>query len=145
MILINSVLILKPLCYLSVYPLPDTTLDSVSKFTRKFLWAKYGNYNGVHLMGWHTIVLEKIWRGFWHQRFENNQNGSYVQTCFSLIWMIKIPFGSITLMLNIAITNLGIAIFLSNAPFSLGLYVEPLTWLSLILGLKISTLMTFLF
>lgn len=47
------------LYYLSVYPIPDTTLDRFSKIARKFFWLKSGNRNGICLVAWNDITLNK--------------------------------------------------------------------------------------
>ncbi|XP_039145745.1 uncharacterized protein LOC120282984 [Dioscorea cayenensis subsp. rotundata] len=58
-VLINSVLMSNPVYYLSVYPVPDTILDGISKAARKFFWSKSGNRKGMNLVSWTDITLKQ--------------------------------------------------------------------------------------
>ena len=48
-----------PTNYLAAYPIPISTLDSISKLIIKFLLSKGGNRNGIPLVSWNRITLKK--------------------------------------------------------------------------------------
>lgn len=49
-ILINSILMSTPVYYLSVYPVPDTILNGITKAARRFFWSNGGNRKGMNLV-----------------------------------------------------------------------------------------------
>lgn len=61
--LITSSLLSIPMYYLEAYPLPDSTLNSISKLAKNFLWAKSGNSGGIHLISLNIATLNKIKEG----------------------------------------------------------------------------------
>lgn len=58
-ILINSSIMALPSFYLSVYPVPDSTLDKLSHLARKFLWDNGGNGSGMLMVSWNSTTLDK--------------------------------------------------------------------------------------
>ncbi|XP_039120733.1 uncharacterized protein LOC120257304 [Dioscorea cayenensis subsp. rotundata] len=58
-ILINWSILSTPLYYLSVYPVPDSILDDISKFARFFFWSKGGNRKGMNSVSWMDATLDK--------------------------------------------------------------------------------------
>lgn len=56
-ILINYAIMSTPLYYLSVYPVPDSILDGISKAARSFFWSKGGNRKGMNSVKWIDIML----------------------------------------------------------------------------------------
>ncbi|XP_039133192.1 uncharacterized protein LOC120270234 [Dioscorea cayenensis subsp. rotundata] len=58
-ILINSILMVVPIYYLSVYPIPETVLFKFSKLARKFLWANHEQDSGMSVVNWDIITASK--------------------------------------------------------------------------------------
>ncbi|XP_039142228.1 uncharacterized protein LOC120279366 [Dioscorea cayenensis subsp. rotundata] len=58
-VLINSILMSTPIYYLAVYPIPDNVLNKLSMIARKFLWANYDHGQGMPMVNWDTITLNK--------------------------------------------------------------------------------------
>ncbi|XP_039129019.1 uncharacterized protein LOC120265197 [Dioscorea cayenensis subsp. rotundata] len=56
-ILINSILMSIPVYYLSVYPVPDSVLDGITKAATAFFWSKGGNRKGMNSVNWTDITL----------------------------------------------------------------------------------------
>lgn len=57
--LINSSIMSILLYYLSIYPIPDSILDQISKIARHFFWSKSGNRNGICTVSWDDVTLNK--------------------------------------------------------------------------------------
>ncbi|XP_039115766.1 uncharacterized protein LOC120251270 [Dioscorea cayenensis subsp. rotundata] len=54
-ILINTSLLAVPIYTLSVYPIPDSILNEISRAVRKFFWSRDSNGKGIHNVSWSTI------------------------------------------------------------------------------------------
>ncbi|XP_039134322.1 uncharacterized protein LOC120271710 [Dioscorea cayenensis subsp. rotundata] len=48
-----------PIYYFSIFHLPDSILDSISKFAHRFLWGRHGRGQSFHSIGWHVSTLSK--------------------------------------------------------------------------------------
>lgn len=58
-ILINNPIMAIPFYYLSVFPVPDFTLDKMTQSSRKFLWTNSSNGSGMPMISWNITTLSK--------------------------------------------------------------------------------------
>ncbi|XP_039135720.1 uncharacterized protein LOC120273142 [Dioscorea cayenensis subsp. rotundata] len=82
--LINSSIFSLPVYFLSIFHLPDSILDSISKLARRFLWGRHGGGQSFHSIGWHVSTLSKSEGGLGLRNLRNARTALMAKHAFSI-------------------------------------------------------------
>lgn len=63
-VVINSIIMATPTYYLSIYLIPESVLNKISKIPRKFLWSNSDKDRSLHLVNWTDVTTNKSEGGF---------------------------------------------------------------------------------
>ncbi|XP_039113810.1 uncharacterized protein LOC120249385 [Dioscorea cayenensis subsp. rotundata] len=84
-VLLNSCIFSLPVYLLSIFYIPDSILESLSKLARNFLWGRHGKNHGFHSIGWRTVTLSKSEGGLGLRNLRNARIALLAKHVFSII------------------------------------------------------------
>lgn len=108
-VLVNSSLVSIPFYLLSCYHIPDTTLESITKLARHFIWGKGSNNSDISYLSWSITSLHKSEDGL----SIKNLNTLGLLLClkiFRLFLMLKISIGLTLFGWNMGIFGYGLVL-----------------------------------